>query len=63
MLATDHNAALEAVIKTIQRAQMVIGEPDVDGHKAVLTAPLLKLAVSQLSDIYEAYKPKRGSKS
>lgn len=62
MLATDPSVSLDDVIKTIQRAQFILGEPD-DGHKAVLVAPLLKLAIDGLTEIYAPFKPKRGSRT
>jgi hypothetical protein len=53
---------LSIVIAKIQKAQMILSEPDNDGLRAIMVEPVLKSAVASLTEIYEKYRTKRKAK-
>jgi hypothetical protein len=54
---------LAAVIVKIQKAQMILKEPDNDGLRDSMVEPVLRLAISGLTEVYQQYKARRKAKS
>jgi hypothetical protein len=53
---------LSAVLVKIQKAQMILSEPDNDGLRSVMVEPVLKSALASLDEVYEQYRTRRKTK-
>jgi hypothetical protein len=64
MLANPQSAdTLSAAIVKIEAAQKIMVDHDKDGLRAALVEPVLKLAIADLTKVYQTYKAQRKAKA